>query len=201
MGRVLTPAEVLAAVPQQQPFRFIDEILEIDDEHIVAAYRFREDADFYRGHFPGNPLTPGVLLIETMAQAAVVAQGIYLLAKEASADTPSELVTVFADCAVEFAGRVRPGDRVLTAGRKQFFRRRKLRAEVEMTPEQLTTDSTLVRGLAEVMRVAFDIQYFGDVAVASYVPQAADPCGLVSLTLRASEGRWRVIHLMIGQRC
>lgn len=138
MGRVLTAAEVLAAVPQQPPFRFIDEILEIDDEHIVAAYRFREDADFYRGHFPGNPLTPGVLLIEAMAQAAVVAQGIYLLAKEASGDMPRELIAVFTDCTVEFAGRVRPGNRVLTAGRKQFFRRRKLRAEVEMTLEDGT---------------------------------------------------------------
>ena len=52
----LTPEAVLALVPQQEPFRFIDEILELDDEHIVAAYRFRENADFYRGHFPGNPV-------------------------------------------------------------------------------------------------------------------------------------------------
>jgi len=36
MNAVLTPAEVLAAIPQQEPFRFIDEVLEIDDEHVVA---------------------------------------------------------------------------------------------------------------------------------------------------------------------
>ena len=69
----IRPEEVLALVPQQAPFRFIDEILELDDEHIVAAYTFPSDADFYRGHFPGNPITPGVILIETMAQAGVVA--------------------------------------------------------------------------------------------------------------------------------
>ncbi len=58
MGEPLTPAEVLALVPQQEPFRFVDEIVEVDDEHIVARYTFRPEADFYRGHFPGNPITP-----------------------------------------------------------------------------------------------------------------------------------------------
>ena len=61
MGDVLSPEEVLAMVPQQEPFRFIDEIVELDDDHIVATYTFREDQDFYRGHFPGNPVTPGVI--------------------------------------------------------------------------------------------------------------------------------------------
>jgi 3-hydroxyacyl-[acyl-carrier-protein] dehydratase len=128
----LTPEEVLALVPQQEPFRFIDEILELDDDHIVASYRFREDADFYRGHFPGNPVTPGVILTEAMAQTGVVALGIYLYAKAFSADEVDKLVTVFTDANVEFSGVVKPGDRVVTTGRKKFFRRKKLRAEVEM---------------------------------------------------------------------
>jgi 3-hydroxyacyl-[acyl-carrier-protein] dehydratase len=134
-GRRLSPQEVLAALPQQPPFRFIDEILEIDDEHVLAAYRFRADADFYRGHFPGNPVTPGVLLIESMAQAGVVAQGIFLLAQEVGLEEAENLLTVFTDANVEFSGMVRPGERVLVSGHKQFFRRRKLRSEVEMRLE------------------------------------------------------------------
>ena len=90
-GVALSPAEVLARVPQQEPFRFIDEISELDDEHIVANYRFREDADFYRGHFPGNPITPGVILVETMAQAGVVALGLYLCALERSVEELEKL--------------------------------------------------------------------------------------------------------------
>lgn len=139
-GRRLSAAEVLAALPQQPPFRFIDEILELDDEHVVAAYRFRPDAEFYRGHFPGHPVTPGVLLIEAMAQAGVVAHGIFLLAREVGLDEMEKLLTVFTDANVEFSGMVLPGQRVLTTGRKQFFRRRKLRAQVEMRLE----DGTLV---------------------------------------------------------
>jgi 3-hydroxyacyl-[acyl-carrier-protein] dehydratase len=134
MSAALSPAEVLARLPQQEPFRFVDEILEIDDDHILAAYRWRPDADFYRGHFPGHPVTPGVLLVESMAQAAVVSLGIYLLQKE-MAEEAAKLVTLFTDVNVEFSGMVRPGDRVLIRGRKLFFRRRKLRAEAEMRLE------------------------------------------------------------------
>jgi 3-hydroxyacyl-[acyl-carrier-protein] dehydratase len=139
-AELLTTAAVLAAVPQQDPFRFIEEILEIDDEHIVAGYRFRADHDFYRGHFPEKPVTPGVILLEAMAQAAVVAHGIYLLAKETSLDEVRRSLSLFTDATVEFSGIVPPGARVITTGRKVFFRRRKLRSEARMTLE----DGTLV---------------------------------------------------------
>jgi 3-hydroxyacyl-[acyl-carrier-protein] dehydratase len=129
-----TPADVLSALPQRPPFRFVDEILELDDEHIVAAYRFPEDADYYRGHFPGNPITPGVLLLETMAQAGVVAHGIYLLARHAAPDD-ERMLTLFTDATVEFTGIVRPGDRVVIRARKVLFRRRLLRSAVELALE------------------------------------------------------------------
>ncbi len=132
MGDRLSKEDVLALVPQQEPFRFIDEIVELDPEHIVANYTFRSDADFYRGHFPGNPVTPGVILTETMAQAGVVAFGIYLYALETSLEDVKKMLTIFTDASVDFTGTVMPGDRVTTTGRIKFFRRRKLRALVEM---------------------------------------------------------------------
>jgi len=131
-GRRLTPTEVLELLPQRDPFRFIDEILELDDDHIVGTYRFHPDADFYRGHFPGNPVTPGVILIEAMAQVGIVALGIFLLAQEKEADT-SKMMTLFTDTNVDFGGIVKPGERITISAKKVFFRRRKLRSQAEMT--------------------------------------------------------------------
>lgn len=134
-GVVLSPAEVLARLPQREPFLFVDEIVSIDDAEVFARYRWREDAEFYRGHFPGNPVTPGVLLIESMAQAGVVALGLYLVAKDPSLLGAQRTLIAFTDATVEFSGMVRPGERVEIRGRKQFLRRRKIRSEVEMRRE------------------------------------------------------------------
>jgi 3-hydroxyacyl-[acyl-carrier-protein] dehydratase len=130
-GTRLTPKQVLDLIPQQEPFRFIDDIIELDENHIVGVYRFRPDADFYRGHFPGDPVTPGVILIESLAQVGIVALGIYLLALESEADT-AKIMTLFTDTDVEFSGIVNPGDRVTITAEKVFFRRRKLRSKAEM---------------------------------------------------------------------
>ncbi len=146
----LTPAEVLSAMPHRAPFRFVDEIVELDNDHIVAAFRFPADADFYRGHFPGNPITPGVLLLEAMAQAGVVAHGIYLLGRpEPRAGHPA-LLTLFTDASVEFTGVVRPGERVLIRAQKLLFRRRLLRSAVEM---QLEDGTVVCRGTLSGMGV------------------------------------------------
>ncbi len=130
-GTRLTPKQVLDLLPQRDPFRFVDDILELDDDHIVGTYRFRPDADFYRGHFPGNPVTPGVILIESLAQVGIVALGIYLHARE-SEDDITKMITLFTDTNVEFSGIVKPGDRVTTTAEKVFFRRRKLRSSAVM---------------------------------------------------------------------
>ena len=140
MGDTLRGPQILELLPQQEPFRFVDEILEVDDEHIVSKYTFRPDADFYRGHFPGNPITPGVLLIAAMAQTGVVALGISLVARERGVAEVKRVLTVFTDVTAEFSGVVRPGETLTISARKVFFRRMKLRAEVEMR----TGDGTLV---------------------------------------------------------
>jgi 3-hydroxyacyl-[acyl-carrier-protein] dehydratase len=129
---------ILKAVPQQPPFRFIDEIIELDEDHIVGAYRFREDECFYKGHFPDRPITPGVLLIETMAQTGVVALGLYItmLQKNISLKETKKLMTLFTLAeTVEFNGIVLPGERVIVRGEKVYFRRGSLKTKVRMERE------------------------------------------------------------------
>ncbi len=130
--------EILNLVPQREPFRFIDEIIRLNDEQIIGAYRFREDEYFYRGHFPGNPITPGVILIEAMAQTGVVAFGIYLLSRQknmrpAQLNMPLSLFSL-AD-GVEFKKIVSPGERVIIKGKKIYFRKNVIRASVSMERE------------------------------------------------------------------
>ncbi|MBW2558137.1 MAG: beta-hydroxyacyl-ACP dehydratase [Deltaproteobacteria bacterium] len=132
-----TIEDVLLLVPQQQPFRFIDDILEMDEGHIVGTYRFRDDEYFYKGHFPGRPVTPGVILIETMAQTGVVAFGIYqLMRKGMSSDQIKQLVTLFVmvdDC--EFNDIVSPGEMVIVKSEKIYLRRGNLKTKVSMERE------------------------------------------------------------------
>ena len=130
MAEVLDPAAVLARIPHGEPFRFVDEIVALDDDHVRARYRWRADAAFYRGHFPGHPVTPGVLLVECMAQCVLVPFAIRLLAN-AGRDLTG-LRTVLTETRAEFASMVRPGEEVSVSGRRILFRHRKLRAEAEM---------------------------------------------------------------------
>src|SRR5688500_16327157 len=95
-------ATILEILPQKEPFRYLDRIVEIDESHIVGEYRFKEDEFFYKGHFPGRPTTPGVILVETMAQTAVVAFGIYLYGIDHGLEAARNHVSLFTDVEAEF---------------------------------------------------------------------------------------------------
>jgi len=87
---------ILSKLPYSKPFLFVDKILEVDGNSITGEFTFSPDLDFYKGHFEGNPVTPGVILTECMAQIGVVCLGIYLLTASAlklSNFTPEFLIS------------------------------------------------------------------------------------------------------------
>ncbi len=65
MTKLESAGEIL---PHKPPFLFIDEVLACEEGLVRAVRTFRPDEDFFRGHFPGRPIVPGVLLLEAMAQ-------------------------------------------------------------------------------------------------------------------------------------
>ncbi len=64
--------KILDLIPHRPPFLFVDEVRSLSDEKIVTAYRFKEEEFFFRGHYPGHPIVPGVILCESAMQAGAV---------------------------------------------------------------------------------------------------------------------------------
>ena len=144
----MNASQILQLIPQTKPFRFIDEILEIDENHIIGTYRFREDEFFYQGHFPDQPVTPGVILTETAAQIGLVAFGVYLNSRQIPKDlanqdpggnnqTFSEGMA-FTSVLMDYLKPVFPGEKVWVKAEKIYFRFQKLKVTVRMYTEDET---------------------------------------------------------------
>ena len=66
-----TKADVMKYLPHREPFLFIDEVISLyEGDRIHARMHIKDNDIFLQGHFPGNPIVPGVILVETLAQTA-----------------------------------------------------------------------------------------------------------------------------------
>lgn len=106
MKQEKTHKEVFNLLPHRRPFLFIDRITFADEKTITGLYTFSEDEEFFAGHFPGYPVVPGVLLIETMAQCG----GAGL--KKTGAVKSESLFFLSTVEKAKFRRQVRPGDTV-----------------------------------------------------------------------------------------
>jgi 3-hydroxyacyl-[acyl-carrier-protein] dehydratase len=96
--------DIKKVLPHREPFLLIDEILKVEvGKSATAVWHVREDYDIFRGHFPGNPVLPGVLMVEALAQTGAYA----ILLDE---KFRGKLALFGGIDGVKFRGLVRPGD-------------------------------------------------------------------------------------------
>ncbi len=109
--------DVTELIPHRPPFLFVDEIVAETPESLTARRTWRAEEDFYRGHYPGAPITPGVLLCEAVFQT-----GALYMSRQAQAagKKPGEGVPLLAKISdVRFRNPVYPGDTILIDVKKK----------------------------------------------------------------------------------
>ena len=139
-------SDIIALLPYQRPFLFVDDIDMVTESSIEGHYTFRKDESFYDGHFKNNPVTPGVILTECMAQIGLVCLGIYLVKDQLGNRQKPQIALTSHQ--MDFYLPVLPGHKVIVYSEKEVFRFNKLKCKVKM----LNEDGGLVaRGLISGM--------------------------------------------------
>jgi UDP-3-O-[3-hydroxymyristoyl] N-acetylglucosamine deacetylase/3-hydroxyacyl-[acyl-carrier-protein] dehydratase len=99
--------KIKTILPHRAPFLFLDEIREIHKDSIVGVKYVTADEDYFKGHFPAEPVMPGVLQLETMAQAG----GVLILS---TVENPEDYLTFFMKIDnAKFKKKVVPGDTII----------------------------------------------------------------------------------------
>ncbi|MCF6767148.1 3-hydroxyacyl-ACP dehydratase FabZ [Thiotrichales bacterium 19S11-10] len=78
--------DILNLLPHRYPFLLIDRVLEVDTEHVIAVKNVTVNEPHFTGHFPENPVMPGVLIVEAMAQATALMAHARIEANELEGD-------------------------------------------------------------------------------------------------------------------
>lgn len=102
---------VISLIPHRPPFLFVDEIVSRDATSAVGRRTWRADEDFYKGHYPGAPITPGVLLCEAVFQTAACHLAMKTIEAGANPSAGVPLIAKIGE--TRFRNPVYPGDTVL----------------------------------------------------------------------------------------
>jgi 3-hydroxyacyl-[acyl-carrier-protein] dehydratase len=124
----MNTAEIISKLPYSKPFLFVDELVSIDENGVVGNFTFDATLDFYKGHFKDNPVTPGVILTEVMAQIGVVCLGVFLLSNEVN----KNILIAMTYNEIEFLKPVYPNEKITVISEKIYFRFGKLKCKVKM---------------------------------------------------------------------
>ena len=130
----MTRKNIIALLPYEPPFLFVDSLSEISELKVTGHYTFKETEYFYKGHFKDYPVTPGVILTECMAQIGVVCLGIYLMKDSISENSNFQIALTSSQ--MDFFLPVFPNEKVTVVSEKVTFRFNKLICKVKLFNEK-----------------------------------------------------------------
>ena len=96
--------EILERIPQRDPFLFVDEVVDREEDRIITKYQVTGEESFFKGHFPGNPIMPGVILQEAAFQSGALLMSYKNEGEQAGLGVVSRVQDV------KFKNFVKPGD-------------------------------------------------------------------------------------------
>ena len=102
--------EILRSIPHRPPFLFIDEIVEIREDGVTCKRKIRLEEPQFEGHYPGNPIMPGVLLCEACFQTGAIFLAKQIEKEGKSLDDVTPVLSRITDA--RFKQMVKPGDEI-----------------------------------------------------------------------------------------
>lgn len=120
--------EILNKLPFAKPFLFVDELHHVDDNGATGSFTFHEELNFFEGHFINEPIVPGSILTETMAQIGGACLGIHLILND---EKHKNKVYVATSYEVDFYYPVYPNEKITVNSEKIYARFGKLKYKAE----------------------------------------------------------------------